>query len=72
MSFEKFIDDHNKRYGANFRKLEVDHQRLFAHLIQLTRLLEMTTSNLSHKKPRIEDDVINIFSSQPLPTDIDA
>ena len=38
---EKYIADQNQGHDIYFKKLETENQNLFAHIVQLTRKLEI-------------------------------
>ena len=69
---EKPIADHNQRHEAYFKKLETENQNLFAHIVELTRKVEMSAENLKRKRPRLAYEVTSIPSFPFLPIDIDA
>jgi len=69
---KKFIADHNQQHEAYFKKLKTENQNLFAHIIQLTRKVKISTEKLKRKKPRLTDEDSGTPSFPPLPKDIDA
>ena len=68
LMIEKSYDDQNQRH----EKLETENQSMFAHIIQLTRNIEMATESSKQRRPRLPNDSNIVPNFPPLPTDINA